>query len=103
MATAGRNRVNLSAKTRKTGFYLKNYTFESIFKFLDNPTIGPVHLELFCPFASEVLDLYVVTGISRFIDLYARHDVFRCIATQSIVTHHEPVMIYMTLKHAEFK
>ena len=28
---------------------------------------------------------------------------FRCIATQSIVTHHEPVMIYMPLTHTEFK
>ena len=89
MAIAGKNRVNLSAKTRKAGLYLKNYTFESIFTFLDNPTIGLVHLELFCPLASEVLDLCVVTGSSRFIDLYARHDVFRCIATQSIVTHHD--------------
>ena len=89
MAIAGKKRLNLSAQTRKAGLYLKNNTFESIFKLLDTPTIGPVHLELFCPFASEVLDLCVVTGSSRFIDLYARHDVFRCIATQSIVTHHD--------------
>ena len=45
-------------------FYLLNYPFESIFqkmcseifKILANTTIGPVHLELFCPFASEVLN-----------------------------------------------
>ena len=47
-------------------FYLLNQPFESIlqnfcseifmiFKVLANTTKGPVHLELFCPFDSEVL------------------------------------------------
>ena len=50
----------------KNDFYIKDYPFENIFqrfgfkiltffKVLGNPTKGQVHLELFCPFASEVL------------------------------------------------
>ena len=46
----------------KIDFYLKVCIFQkicsqilTIFEVLDNPTKDPVHLELFCPFASEVL------------------------------------------------
>jgi len=53
---------------KMTSFYLQNYPFESIFqkvyleililfKVLANTTRGPVYLELFRPFALEVLEL----------------------------------------------
>ena len=37
----------------------------TIFKVLDNPTKGPVHLEQFCSFASEVLDYINIFPFKR--------------------------------------
>ena len=38
-----------------------------ICKFLDNPTKGPVHLELFCPFDSEASQNITTSGKGPFI------------------------------------